>query len=88
MDDHFWPAVYPGLAVGLLYGLYVGGIANAVLGALGGIVAAFLGFFLANPFFTQDGPLPLAALLVVSLAGAAGLIMASRWFRPPDRGLR
>lgn len=72
MGDHFWPAVYPGLGVGLLYGLALGGWTNVATGAIGGLVAAVLGFVLFGSFLAEDGLLPLAVLLCLSLAGAFG----------------
>ena len=58
MGDHFWPAVYPGIAVGLLYGLSLGGTRNIVLASLGALAAAFLSFTLMVPFFTEEGIAP------------------------------
>ncbi len=77
MDDHFWPAVYPGLVVGGLYGLAVGGVANAVVGAVGGLAAAAIAFFLLGPLLTEEGLLPLAGLLGLSLLGAFVTIRAA-----------
>lgn len=77
MGDHFWPAVYPGIAVGLFFGLALGGWRNALLGALGGLVAAYLSFLLFGSFFAEEGLLPLAALVGVSLAGAYCLTRAA-----------
>lgn len=79
MDDHFWPAVYPGLAIGLIYGLYVGGWANAFLGAFGGIVVAALSFSIFTTFLSQDGLLPLGLLLVASLIGAICVVRLGNW---------
>lgn len=83
MGDHFWPAVYPGLGVGLLYGLALGGWTNAATGAIGGLVAAFLGFVLFGSFLAEDGLLPLAVLLGLSLAGAFGGTSLARVLSPP-----
>jgi hypothetical protein len=77
MGDHFWPAVYPGIAVGLLYGLSLGGVRNIVVASLGGLVAAFLAFTLLPSFFAEDGLVPLAALLAVSFAGAYAVVRAA-----------
>ena len=73
MGDHFWPAVYPGIAVGILYGLSLGGLRNIALASLGAFVTAYLAFAMLSGFFTADGILPLAAMLAVSLAGAVVL---------------
>jgi hypothetical protein len=84
MGDHFWPSIYPCIAVGLLYGFALGGWKNAMLGAVGGLVASYLAFFFFTAFFSQDGMGPLAILLALSLAGAVvvtkgvGLIMGVR----------
>lgn len=88
MGDHFWPAVYPGLAIGLLYGLHAGGIFNVLLGSVGGTLAAVAAFVWLPAFFSQDGIVPLAALLATSLLGAYCLIEAIRRVHrrvaPPD----
>lgn len=88
MEDHFWPAVYPGLGVGLLLGLAMGGWSNAMLGALGGLIAAALSFALIGPFLAEEGLLPLLALIALSLLGAFCLIHVARFVmqqrtRPP-----
>jgi hypothetical protein len=70
MGDHFWPSIYPCIAVGLLYGFAVGGWKNAMLGAIGGLVASYVAFYFFTAFFSQDGMGPLAILLALSLAGA------------------
>lgn len=73
MGDHFWPSIYPGIGIGLLYGLYRGGLANAALGALGGLIAAFLAFISVGGFLAEEGLVPLAVLMLLSLAGAVAV---------------
>lgn len=70
MGDHFWPSIYPAMAVGLLYGFAIGGVRNAVLGTIGALVAAYLGFVFLGSILAEEGVLPLAALLGISLVGA------------------
>lgn len=77
MGDHFWPSIYPGIAVGLLYGLSLGGWRNALLGALGGLAAAFLAFLMLGSLFAEEGLLPLAALIAVSVLGAYAVTRAA-----------
>ncbi len=85
MGDHFWPAVYPGLAVGVIFGLYAGGLVNVVLGAIGGIAAAFISLAYFNAFFSQEGLFPLVILLGLSLMGAACLIQIGKLMAPRSR---
>jgi hypothetical protein len=40
MDDHFWPAMYPGIIVGFLLGLGGGNIISTILGTIGGLIGA------------------------------------------------
>lgn len=44
--------------------------ANIALASIGALIAAYLAFSLMSGFFTDDGPLPLIAMLTVSLGGA------------------
>jgi hypothetical protein len=78
MGDHFWPAVYPGLVVGVLYGLSARGGLNAFLGALGGGLGAAVSLLVFEPFFLSDGLLPIGVLMAVSLGAAAGFVSAGR----------
>ncbi len=77
MGDHFWPSVYPGIIVGLMYGLAVGGKLQAAVGALGGFLAAALALAMFGPTLSQEGLLPLAALLGTALLGAALAVWAT-----------
>lgn len=79
MGDHFWPAVYPGIAVGVLYGLSVGGWRNALLGAVGALIATFVGFTLPGSFFADDELVSMLALFAVALAGAWATVRLSRF---------
>lgn len=79
MGDHFWPSVYPGLAIGLLYGLAAGGQwRGALLGAAGGMIAAALSFVALGSLLAEDGLLPMLAMVGLSLAGAWGMLQAAR----------
>jgi xanthosine utilization system XapX-like protein len=44
MDDHFWPAMYPGLIVGILYGLSLRGVFNTVVATIGGLIGAAIAY--------------------------------------------
>lgn len=78
MGDHFWPSIYPAMAVGLLYGFAIGGVRNAVLGMIGALIASYLGFVFLGAVLTQEGILPLAGLLGISLAGAVAVTQAAK----------
>lgn len=70
MGDHFWPSTYPGIVVGLMYGFAVGGVRAALIGGIGGLIAAALALLALGDIVAGEGLVPLAALLVLSLAGA------------------
>jgi hypothetical protein len=72
MGDHFWPAVYPGLIVGLLYGLSQRGFSNAVLGVIGGGFGAAVSSSLLFSIGLNDGLLSAAAMVATSLLCAFG----------------
>ncbi len=87
MGDHFWPAVYPGIAVGVLYGLSLGGRRNIALASLGALVAAYLAFALQPTFFTDEGLVPLFSMLALSFVGGAILVRIGAALAPaPGRG--
>ena len=74
MDDHFWPSIYPAIAVGLLLGLAYGGLTPALLGTLGGLLGGAGAYFLSAAIGLQDGIASLAALLGGAALGAYILI--------------
>lgn len=78
MGDHFWPSIYPAMAVGLLYGFAIGGVRNAVLGTIGALIASYLGFIFLGSVLAEEGLLPLAALLGISLGGAVAVTKGAR----------
>ncbi|WP_045834942.1 hypothetical protein [Hyphomicrobium sp. 99] len=70
MGDHFWPAMYPGLIVGVLYGLSLRGVFNTVIAALGGLIGAAIayeGLLAAN---LNDGLPSVIGLIVGAFLGA------------------
>jgi hypothetical protein len=70
MGDHFWPALYPGLIVGLLYGLSLRGVANAVVGALGGLAGSALAYWALLTFGLNEGLVSVAGMVVLAALGA------------------
>ncbi len=70
MDDHFWPAMYPGLIVGILYGLSLRGVFNTVVAALGGLIGAAIAYEILTAANMNDGLPSVAGLTVASFVGA------------------
>ncbi len=70
MDDHFWPAMYPGLIVGILYGLSLRGVFNTVVAALGGLIGAAIAYELLTAANMNDGLPSVAGLVIAALVGA------------------
>lgn len=70
MGDHFWPALYPGLIVGLLYGLSLRGIGNTVVGALGGLAGSALAYWALLNFDLNEGLVSVATMVILALLGA------------------
>lgn len=88
MGDHFWPALYPGIIVGLLYGLSLRGLPNIVLGALGGLVGSALAYWGLVTAGLNEGLPSVAGMVVLALLGAYGAtsIFARMSNRPPTGG--
>jgi len=74
IDDHFWPSIYPGLFIGIIYGLYARGVVNVFSGVIGGMIGAIAAFIVVAKSGIEEGLLPLAFLIGVSLLGAAFLV--------------
>lgn len=74
MDDHFWPSIYPAIAVGLLLGLAYGGITLTVMGTLGGLIGGAGAYFLSAAIGLDDGIASLVLLVACSALGAYLLI--------------
>ncbi len=70
MDDHFWPAMYPGIIVGGLLGLSAGNVMSTLLGAVGGLAGAMALFFLFSWLGLQDSIVSLAGLIGGAVVGA------------------
>ena len=85
MGDHFWPALYPGIIVGLLYGLSLRGLPNIVLGAIGGLVGSTLAYWGLVTAGLNEGLPSVAGMVVLALLGAYGAtsIFARISNRPP-----
>lgn len=85
MGDHFWPALYPGIIVGLLYGLSLRGFANIVLGIIGGLIGSAIAYWgLVNADLNEGLP-SVAGMVVLALLGAYGATSLYTRFtkRPP-----
>jgi hypothetical protein len=82
MDDHFWPALYPGIIAGVLLGIAAGGFASTVLGACGGLIGAAAAYFTLAWLGVENDLISLAGLIGGAVAGAQLLIvMRKRIFK-------
>ena len=70
MDDHFWPSIYPAIAVGLLLRLAYGGLTLAVVGTLGGLIGGAAAYYLCAAIGLDDGIGSLVLLVGCSALGA------------------
>jgi uncharacterized membrane protein YeaQ/YmgE (transglycosylase-associated protein family) len=70
MDDHFWPAMYPGLIVGILYGLSLRGVFNTVIAAIGGLIGAAIAYEILTAANMNDGLPSVVGLVVAAFLGA------------------
>jgi hypothetical protein len=80
MDDHFWPAMYPGIVVGLLVGLAAGNVVSTILGAAGGLLGAMALYFAFAWLGLEESILSLAGLIGGAVLGALLLMRAGRLF--------
>jgi hypothetical protein len=70
MDDHFWPAMYPGIIVGFLVGLGGGNIISTILGTIGGLIGAVALYFIFTWLGLEETILSLVGLIGGALAGS------------------
>jgi hypothetical protein len=70
LGDHFWPAMYPGIVVGLLVGLSGGNVVSTVLGAAGGLLGAMALYFMFAWLGLEETIVGLIALIGGAVAGA------------------
>jgi hypothetical protein len=70
LGDHFWPAMYPGIVVGLLVGLSGGIVVSTVLGAAGGLLGAMALYFMFAWLGLEETIVGLIALIGGAVAGA------------------
>lgn len=70
MDDHFWPAMYPGIIVGFLMGLGGGNVVATILGTLGGLAGAVALYFMFFWLGLEDSIMSLVGLIGGAAAGA------------------
>lgn len=81
MDDHFWPAMYPGIVVGLLIGLSAGDIASTILGAAGGLLGTAALYFAFAWLGLEESILSLVGLVGGAALGAYLLMRAGKRIR-------
>ncbi len=72
MGDHFWPALYPGIIVGLLYGFSLRGFANIVLGTIGGLIGSAIAYWGLVNAGLNEGLQSVAGMVALALLGACG----------------
>lgn len=70
MGDHFWPSIFPAIAIGMLYGFSLGGAFNVLLGGVGAMITSVLAFVLFESALSAEGVLPMFALIGIAMAGA------------------
>jgi xanthosine utilization system XapX-like protein len=80
MDDHFWPAMYPGLIVGILYGLSLRGVANTIVAAVGGLLGAAVAYEILTSVNINDGLPSVLGLTITAFLGAYLLTSVARRF--------
>jgi hypothetical protein len=80
MDDHFWPAMYPGLIVGILYGLSLRGVFNTVISAVGGLLGAAIAYEILTAAQMNDGLPSVIGLTIAAFLGAYLLTSVARRF--------
>jgi uncharacterized membrane protein YeaQ/YmgE (transglycosylase-associated protein family) len=78
MEAHFWPALYPGLIVGLLYGLSLRGLVNIVAGTLGGLVGSAIAYWASVTFGFDEGLVSVVSLVVLAFLGAVCAVYIAR----------
>jgi hypothetical protein len=78
MDDHFWPALYPAIAVGLLMGLAGGSVVSTLLGTAGGLIGAAGLYVVCVWLGLQESILSLIGLVGGAVAGAYLLMGAGK----------
>lgn len=84
LADHFWPSVYPGLAVGIIVGLSLRTWAQCLAAALGGCFGAAISILVSEALALDEGALTVALLCVTAAGGAFLAAFASiptRWRR-------
>ena len=87
MDDHFWPAMYPGLIVGILYGLSLRGVFNTIVSAAGGLVGAAIAYEILTAANVNDGLPSVAGLILAAFAGSYLFVgIARRFSAAPPAG--
>jgi hypothetical protein len=89
MGDHFWPALYPGIIVGVLYGLSLRGVGNTIIGALGGVAGAAIAYAVLVTVDLNNGLQSVVGLVALALLGAVLATRAFQWCsgsRPPKAG--
>jgi len=70
MGDHFWPAMYPGLIVGILYGLSQRGFVNTIVATIGALIGAAIAYAGLLAVDLNDGLPSVIGLVAAALFGA------------------
>lgn len=78
LGDHFWPAMYPGIAIGLLVGLSAGNIISTILGAVGGFLGTIAIYFALVWIGLDESILSLAGLIGGAIVGALLFMRAGK----------
>ena len=79
IDDHFWPSMYPGIAVGLLVGLSGGNLVSTILGAAGGLAGSVVLYIIFAWAGLEDSILSLIGLIGGAVLGAYLLMRIGSW---------
>lgn len=85
LGDHFWPAMYPGIIVGVLLGLTGGNVVSTLLGAIGGLLGAIALFFVFAWLGLSDTIIALAGLICGAAVGAFLVMRLAERVRGPSR---
>jgi hypothetical protein len=66
MDEHFWPAIYPAIAIGILLGLTSGRLPLIAAAGLGGLAGGAAAYLLSAALGLESGVASLALLIGVA----------------------
>jgi hypothetical protein len=78
MGDHFWPALYPGLIVGLLFGLSARGFWNVALALTGSLIGSAIAVTALFDGGLNDGLISVATTIAGAAFGAYAFLYLGR----------